>query len=293
MRRWLVVVNSAAGARATPPHQIRDVLASEGIDADIAFPATADESTRTIQEGVRQGRSHFIVAGGDGTLNLATNALLDAGADKPVLGVLPTVTGCDLLRTFGLPQEMSQAVRHLATEETYDIDVVTLEGAWGRRYYLNVAEVGVGAAAVDTASRMARRVGSARYPLAFAARLARFPRANVTITTERRTYESPALAVFMANGQFFGGGWNLAPRATLVDGVVDIQVIDAKKSQAPALLPKVIKGTHLPDPAVRRFTAAEFRIETDIEWPLEADGDMVGNTPVEGRVVPAAIRLKI
>ena len=76
-------------------------------------------------------------------------------------------------------------------------------------------------------------------------------------------------------------------------GVLDIQIIDAKKAQAPALVPKIIKGTHLKDPSVRRFSAAEYRIETDPGWPLEADGDLVGNTTVSGRVVPAAVRLKI
>ena len=81
--------------------------------------------------------------------------------------------------------------------------------------------------------------------------------------------------------------------ATLVDGVLDIQVINATKTRAPAIVPKVIRGTHLRDPAVRRFSAAEFKIETDPTWPLEADGDLIGNTTVTGRVVPAAIRLKI
>ena len=42
----------------------------------------------------------------------------------------------------------------------------------------------------------------------------------MTIVTEKRTYESQALAVIMANAQFFAGGWNVAPRATLVDGVL-------------------------------------------------------------------------
>jgi diacylglycerol kinase family enzyme len=44
---------------------------------------------------------------------------------------------------------------------------------------------------------------------------------------------------------------------------------------------------------VRRFSAASFEIETDVPWPVEADGDYLGNTPVSGRVVPAALRLKI
>jgi diacylglycerol kinase family enzyme len=44
---------------------------------------------------------------------------------------------------------------------------------------------------------------------------------------------------------------------------------------------------------VRRFSAARFEITTNVPWPLEADGDYVGNTPVSGRVLPAALRLKI
>jgi diacylglycerol kinase (ATP) len=151
----------------------------------------------------------------------------------------------------------------------------------------------VGAAAAQTAPRLGRRLGAARYPLAFAARLPGFPRANVSIETERRTYESGALAVILANAQFFAGGWNVAPKATLVDGVLDLQIIDARKRQAPALVPKVIKGTHLRDRTVRRLSTSHFKIETDVVWPVEADGDYLGNTPVSGRVVPAALRLKI
>jgi diacylglycerol kinase family enzyme len=55
----------------------------------------------------------------------------------------------------------------------------------------------------------------------------------------------------------------------------------------------VIKGTHLTDRSVRRLSAAEFSVTCDPVWPLECDGDLVGNTPVSGRVIPAAIRLKI
>jgi YegS/Rv2252/BmrU family lipid kinase len=237
---------------------------------------------------------HFAVVGGDGTVNLAVNALMPLGLDTPpVIGVLPVGTGCDLLRTFGLPQDLAGAARHLTTEDTYAIDIATLEGAWGTRYFVNVAQTGVGAAAAETAARLGRWLGSSRYPLAFAARLPAFPRANVIVTTERRTIESEALAVILANAQFFAGGWNVAPKATLVDGLLDLQIINALKTAAPALVPKVIKGTHLTDRAVRRLSAAEFSITSQPVWPLECDGDLVGNTPVRGRVIPAAIRLKI
>ena len=294
MKKWLIAANPTAGWKTTPVRSVRAALDAAGVEADIVVPASIEEAVEVIQAEAKAGRTHFGVAGGDGTANLAANALLSLGMDsKPILGILPTGTGCDLLRTFGLPQKLGEAAKHLATDKTYDIDVATLEGSWGTRYFLNVAQVGVGAAAAETALKISRTAGPVRYPLAFGIRLPRFPRAHVTITTERRTYESEALAVVMANAQFFAGGWNVAPRATLVDGVLDIQIIEAKKTQAPALVPKIIKGTHLTDPSIRRFSAAEYKIETNPEWPLEADGDPVGNTTVSGRVIPAAIRLKI
>lgn len=294
MAKWLVVVNRAAGRSPTTVDRVSLALEAAGVDGDIVVPSGRSETYEVIVDAARSGRTHFALAGGDGTVNLAANALLSLeGLEPPVIGVLPVGTGCDILRTFGMPQELGEAARHLATDDTYPIDVATLVGDWGTRYFVNVAQVGVGAAAAQTASRFARRAGAARYPAAFLLRLPGFPAARVTVETERRTYESKALAVIMANAQFFAGGWNVAPKATLVDGVLDMQIIDIAKTRAPAFVPKVIRGTHLTDRAVRRFSAATFHIETDVVWPLEADGDYIGNTPVAGRVLPAALRLKI
>lgn len=292
MRRWLVLVNPAAGSAPAAPHRVAEILRSLGVEHDIAVPVSAAETREMVREALIGGRTDIAVVGGDGTISLVMDEAVVAGPDVTV-AILPSGTGCDLGRTFGLPRDLPGAAKHLITDDTYLVDLVALEGECGTRHYINVAQAGVGAAAAQTAPRLSRRFGSARYPLAFAARLPRFPHARVTVTTERRTYEAEALAVIAANAQFFAGGWNVAPRATLMDGVVDIQVISARKTQAPALVPKVIRGTHLTEPTVRRFTAAEFTIETDPIWPFEADGDLWGNTPVKGRVVPAAIRLKI
>ena len=294
MPKWHVYVNRAAGRKAADPALIRDLLRGIGLDFELHVPDSSKEATASLQEAARSGATHFALVGGDGTVNLAVNALMPLGlGTPPVIGVLPVGTGCDLLRTFGLPQDVAGAARHLTSAGVYDIDVGTLEGSWGIRYFVNVAQTGVGAAAAQTAAVFGRRLGAARYPLAFVARLPGFPRARVKLTTERRTIESEALAIILANGQFFAGGWNVAPKAMLVDGALDVQIINCRKTRAPALVPKVIKGTHLTDPAVRRLSASEFSIETDPPWPVECDGDLVGNTAVRGRVIPAAVSLKI
>jgi diacylglycerol kinase (ATP) len=294
MQPWAVIANPRAGRRLIPVDQIAGALETAGVEATIHLPDSQEGAREAVRRLAHDGQTRFVAAGGDGTANLVANVLLDLDLDlEPTLGILPIGSGCDLLKTFGISMELREAARHLAGDDTYLIDVGVLEGSWGTHHFLNVAQVGVGAAAAETAPKMSRSLGTARYPIAFGVRLPRFPKAEVTITTERRTYESEALAVIMANAQFFAGGWNVAPKATLVDGVLDIQIIDTPKTRAPALVPKVIRGTHLRDPAVRRFSAAEFTIETNPVWPLEADGDLVGNTTVRGRVMPGALRLKI
>lgn len=294
MAKWRVIVNRAAGRTPTSVDAVRSALSAGGVDAVVEAPLTGEEARAMIRSAAIEGSTHIAVAGGDGTLNMAANTLLEIdGLEPPVVALLPIGSGCDILRTFGIPQDLTGAVRHLATEDTYPIDVATLEGSWGTRYFVNVAQVGVGAAAAATAIRLGRRLGSARYPMAFAARLPRFPRAVVRVETEKRRYESEALALILANAQFFAGGWNIAPKATLVDGVLDMQLINCDKQRAPALVAKIIGGNHLTDRAVRRFSAATYQVTTDIPWPLEADGDYIGNTPVSGRVLRAALHLKI
>lgn len=294
MPRWLVAVNRRAGRSAVDPAAVAGLLNGLGVDHEVVVPDSVAGMRAALLDGSARGVSHFALVGGDGTANLAVNVLMEQPmSPKPVMSILPAGTGCDLLRTFGLPQDLGIAARSLLTDEVYDIDVARIEGSWGSRYFVNVAQAGVGAAAVQTAPKVARSLGTLRYPMAFLARLPRVPPAAVRLTTEKRVYESEALAVILANGQFFAGGWNVAPRATLVDGVLDLQIINASKSRAPALVPKLIKGTHLDDRAVRRTSAAEFTLETEPPWPVEADGDFLGNTRVSGRVVPGAISLKL
>ena len=291
---WLVLLNRNAGRKPVAASDVRDLLRSVGADFELEVPASRSETIEIVREALQRGTERFCVAGGDGTVNLVADTILKSGLETaPTLGILPTGTGCDLLRTFGITPDLGEAASHLVTEDTYPIDVVHLKGSWGTRFFVNVGQTGVGAAAAETAPRLSRRMGPVRYPLAFGARLPRFPITDVEVVTEKRTYSSRALAVIFANAQFFAGGWNIAPRATLVDGVADIQIFNAKKSQAPALVPKIIKGTHLSDPAVRRFSAGEFTITTQADWPIEVDGDYIGTTPVTGQVVPAAIQLKI
>lgn len=289
---WVIGVNPAAGRQPADLARLHLALADAGIEADVETPGNLADMRRFVRQSA--GVERLAVVGGDGTLNLVVNTLYETGTGPfPVVGLVPAGSGCDILRTFGIPQDMERAVHHLRGDATYTIDVGEISGDWGVRRFLNVAQAGVGAAAAETALRFPRRMGAQRYIAAFGLRLPRFPRGEVELVTPRRTHRGRALAVIVANAQFFAGGWNVAPKAMLMDGAFDLQVIDSAKLAAPALVPKIVKGLHLREPGVTRISAASFRLDTQHPWPVEVDGEPIGNTPLEGRVLPAAIHLKI
>jgi YegS/Rv2252/BmrU family lipid kinase len=294
MNEWLVVANPYAGRRRQIEQRARRVLDHHRIDAEIHAPFGEAEVEQCIAEGVARGYSRVVAVGGDGTLNLVVSALMrHEWAEPPTVGILPAGSGSDFVRTFGFSQNMEDAARHLDGDDVYPIDVGVLRGRWGDRYFINVADAGVLAALVKRSDDLPRWLGSARYHVSLPMVYPMFPQAEVRLMAGARSYEGPALLTIFANAQFFGGGWNIAPRATVTDGLFDMQVFNGSKSDIPRLWWRAKTGDHLRDEKVRRFTAQRFTLETDPEWPVEADGEFFGAGPFEGEVIPAAIKLKI
>ena len=97
----------------------------------------------------------------------------------------------------------------------------------------------------------------------------------------------------VANGQFFGGGMKIAPKAVPTDGLLDVQIEHARKKDAIALMPKIYKGQHVPHPDILEAKRARITIESDRPLPIEADGEVLGVTPATFEVLRDLIRIKV
>jgi len=291
---WWVVVNPAAGTRQHWESRVRDALVARGLEAVVNASESAEHLRELVAAGVAAGATHFVAAGGDGTISLMADALLSHpwGA-PPVLGILPAGSGCDFIRTFRFSQVLEEAAEHLLGEQTLPVDVGIAEGAWGVRRFLNVLDIGVIAATVRMAEGPTKRLGRFRYKAAFLITLPLFRTSRLTINMERRTFAGRATTVVLANGQYFGFNMNVAPRASPSDGLLDIQVLTGRKARAIALLPKVSRGRHLAHPMVHRFRSSMATVITERPWPIEVDGDYLGETPVTVRIAPRALLLKV
>ena len=291
---WWVIVNPWAGRTNTVEVRARAALEAAGVTFHLEVSPEAAAVADLVERGLAAGASDFAAVGGDGTANLVLDALMKAAPElRPTLAILPAGSGSDFIRTFGHDKDLDEAARRLIDPQRYRCDVGALDGSFGRRYFLNVADVGVAAASVNVASRLPRGLGAVRYAAGFWLQLAAFPARSVRLEAAGRTFDGSAINVVIANGQFFGGGMNIAPRAALTDGAFDLQVFTGPRRQAFSVMPRVVRGTHLSHRGVRRFSAPSFRLVCDDSWPVEADGELIGSGSITGQVVPGAIEFVI
>ncbi|NNK92655.1 MAG: YegS/Rv2252/BmrU family lipid kinase [Acidimicrobiia bacterium] len=294
MSTWQVIVNPSAGKPGTVTHRVRDALDTRRIGYELAESASSTDVGRIVAEAAAGGARRFVSVGGDGTANAVVDALMRQPWDQPpTLGILPAGSGSDFIRTFGFPRDLESAADHLSGDETYRVDVAHVSGPWGDRYVLNAASAGLGAATVAVANKMPARLGSLRYSIGLWPALARFRPGEIEVTVGAKGFTGPALTVVFANGQFFGGGMNVAPKASLVDGLFEVLVFSGPKRQAFTVMPRVMRGLHMRHPAVKRLVGDSFSLRTTTPWALEIDGELLGGAPIDGRMVPGAINFKI
>ena len=242
-----------------------------------------------------------MAVGGDGTIHEVVNGMFRDGrpiVDEPVLGVVPAHSGCDLVRSFGLPGDVDAACGHLLGDNTYPFDVV------------KVAFTDLGRPARGPLQREPRRdrvrrgggrpdrgpTGSRALVRWRSGRRSRAPGVrDVRIEADRSVYEGPAFNVIVGNAQFASGGMRLSPRSFPGDGVADVLVFSGPRSDAYTLLPAMYRhGDHIPHPHIHEMRAKiRISIEGERPLPIVADGELLGTTPATFQIVPRSILLKL
>lgn len=244
------------------------------------------------------GRYEVVVAvGGDGTIGEVANGLLANVANGTALGVLPRGTGSDFVRTLGIPHDTTKAASVLARGRCRQVDVgratfTDFSGERSSRWFVNAAEVGMGAMVCHEVNRAQRRFsGQLAFWWAILTTMRRYHPAVAAVVIDK----SPARELLLnnawiANGCYSGGGMRTAPRARLDDGVLDAIVVEqAAGWRRIAGLPKLRSGAfvEMPEVEYRQTTRAEFTAETPIL--VETDGDAVGTTPATFECLPGQL----
>lgn len=283
-RRGLMLVNPNA-RRGPEALGVIDQLAAGGIDVAVERISTAAEVSGDIVRRAA-GTDLVIVCGGDGTVAAAARGLFETGLP---MGVLPLGTANDLARTLGLPLDLAVAAEVIVRGRTERIDMGEVNG----HAFFNVASLGLSA---DLARGLTRESKRRWGRLAYAIRAlevlfaARPFHAEVINRQERITVRTLQIAV--GNGRHYGGGSVIHEHASIVDGHLDLYSLDPRSVWKLALMFDTFRrGRHGVWAEVRTSKCVEFDVRTRRPRPVNADGDIVTETPAHFVVRPAAIEV--
>lgn len=246
----------------------------------------------TISEVIRRHADRadmVVVAGGDGSLNAAAPALIETGLP---LGILPGGTANDLARTLGLPLDMMAAARVIAARRSKAIDVGDVNG----RPFFNVASLGMSARLADRLSRETkRRWGRLAYLITATEVLleARPFSATIGLSTGEEC-DVRTLQIAVGNGRHYGGGMIVEETAAIDDARLDLYSLEFEDTwKLPLMAMSFRQGRHGVMDDVRTLKGPSFEVRTRRPMPVNADGEIVTETPARFSVRPEAVTVFI
>ena len=227
-----------------------------------------------------------VVGGGDGTLNAAAFGVIEAGLP---LGILPLGTANDLARTLDIPSDLDGAAKVIAEGRTRSIDLGIVNG----QPFFNVASIGLSAElAQQLTTKIKRRFGRLGYGLVAMKVLAQARPFRATIVSESETARVSTLQIAVGNGRFYGGGNAVEKDAAIDDQNLDLYSLEFERAWKLALMARSFRyGEHGAWSEVRAIRAEEFDIRTRRPRPVNADGEIVTQTPAHFSIRPRAVRV--
>lgn len=290
-RTATVVVNPEAGRHDTD-RTLRTIAAGlerAGIEADLRTTERASDTKAFAREAVERGADLVVVAGGDGTVMGAVGALVHTNV--PLLP-LPLGTWNGLVRMLGAPVAMAAALEACLAGSVIDIDVGHVPEL--DHHYLLWAGAGVDAEIMASAGReRKKRWGYWAYLGALAERLggSRNRRLILEIDGVRHEFHGHTVLSFNVNDLRFVG-LPVGPVVDPHDGKMDLTVLTR-----PGLwgsLGEVLRVLTSGEPNGQRtwLEAREARIDAEPPLDVQADGEVIGTTPLTLRVLPKALALQ-
>jgi YegS/Rv2252/BmrU family lipid kinase len=256
------------------------------------FETTGDPSDRDrIREAVDEGHDFFIAAGGDGTVSMVADALVNSSHP---MGILPLGTGNGLARTLQIPLDVRSAMDLIAGDhQITEIDAMRI----GDRTYMLVAGAGLSATALRAMDvEMKKRIGRLHYFLIGAKAFIGFQprRFDLEVDGEERSARGREALVINCPG--LGDPyirWDEAVR--IDDGAIDLYVIRARTALDFVQLGwSALLGKERQAPPVIYLRAQKrVRVSTKPPVPTQGDGDLLGETPLEVEVMPQAVRVVV
>ncbi len=261
---------------------------SKGIDLGVRIPWNKKAKPKVVKEAITDGAKRVIAGGGDGTINAIVNALVGKGKKKPKvgMGVLPLGTANDFAHGLGLPcDDLKQCLEIACTAPAQVIDV----GRANKRSFINVTSGGFGAEITATTPiKMKKALGGGAYTLMGLIKAFNLePYKGRLLIPGQEPIEGSMLFMAVGNNRLAGGGFEVAPKAQLDDGLLDLVAVSQATGGDLMRLSTELETPDDPNNKILRYwQLPEFTIEAEREVHFNLDGEPTTENKLHFSVLP-------
>jgi len=267
--------------------EVKRLLLDEGLSVDSTVVVHKREVRKAAARAVGAGCDLVVAVGGDGLVVQVATSL--AGTDVP-MAVIPTGTGNLLAGNLGLPRVPREAVQVAVHGRRRKIDLGRVSVGGKTKVFTVACGIGFDADVMDRTDSAAKgRWGKLAYAANALLETRKIHDVTHRITLDGVRSQTEAAQVLIANfGRVPPGVKARGVRPD--DGILDVFIVEAS-GPLPALLagwealrktgPGATEGGR-----VYRAQARKVRIATTPSRRVEADGSVIGRTPMKVSIKP-------
>jgi len=283
-----VIVNPSAGAGRAKERllSIRGLIEAKWQDVEWVESTSGEHLTHLAAEAAGLGYERVVMAGGDGTVHLGANGLVNT---KTSLGILPVGTGNDIAASVGLPKDFDAAAEMMLGGHIHKMDV----GQIGDRVFCCVLGVGMDTAALKLINKSWMRRGKLIYVISAIRTILTYKPRFLTVRSDDHSFNGKAFFVAATITPTYAGGIPVAPTADVEDGLMDLCIVSGMGVvKVLSIFNKMMKGKHVGQPGIELRKTTHLVIEGDEPLPITLDGELTDLvTPAEIRVLPGALSI--
>jgi diacylglycerol kinase (ATP) len=285
MSSTLIILNPAAHSERA--QRKRAKVESMAQNCVVCATTRTGEAEAMARRGAQEGFEKIVAAGGDGTINEVVNGL--AGTDV-TLGLLPIGTMNVFATELGLPvHDLEFCWNIIQSDRTRAVDLPQAN----QKFFVQLAGIGLDAQVVkETSAQLKRNFGPLSYLISAAQIAARQP-PRLSIQSEDAPVKEGSF-VLVGNGRFYGGPFPFFKHAVIDDGLLDVILFKSLGYlEIIKYLQDVVFSSDICVPEIEYFQTRRLRVESDQEVPVELDGELVGNCPVEFSLQERSLRVLV
>jgi YegS/Rv2252/BmrU family lipid kinase len=276
---------------------------SDVANVEVKETLTKNDAVLLASKATDQFVDLILAAGGDGTLNQVVNGVLtgrETSSKLPVIGLIPLGSGNDFGRTAGIRDDISQ-IRNLIGKflpkkiDVGQIDFTCPDGERDFRYFVNMADLGMGPVVVDKVLKSGRPFGhAAAYYKSILSTFVQYKPMEIEAVSKDWTWKGKLRTLGVGNGKCYGSGMVITPDAILDDRLFNVFICgNVSVFDFIRYTGHLKKGKHIKHPEIHYKTTTEVSFTSEKTCLIEGDGEILGKLPATVRLLERQLEFLI